>query len=215
MITMIIADDQLLFREMLKDMLAKDEEIEIVASCSNGIEAVASAIKYRPNVILLDISMPNKSGVEALREIKEALPETKVAMLTTFEDAENIKTAIELGADGYLIKDMTPDALILSVKSVYHNLVIFHKGVYKILQSALESPVNPREHKVEVSGLVFDAVEINIMKLIAKGNSNKAIAAILNYSEGTIKNKVSKLLADTGLSDRTEISVFAINHNII
>ena len=120
-----------------------------------------------------------------------------------------------LGADGYLIKELMPDDLILAVKSIHHNMVLFHSSVYGVLQSALEITQNPREKKCEIGDIVFDAVEISIMKMIASGKSNKDIAGSLNYSEGTIKNKVSKILSVTGLSDRTELTVFAINNQII
>lgn len=215
MIRTLIADDQLLFRSMLKEMLTKDMEIQIVASCANGMEAVACCLEYKPDVVLLDIGMPNKGGIEALREIKATRPTTKVVMLTTFENEENIMSALQMGADGYLIKEMTPDALILSVKSIYNDMVLFHRSVYRVLQSAFASAPNTREKKLEIDGMSFDTVDINIMKLIAQGKTNRDIAGMLNYSEGTIKNKITKMLANTGLPDRIGISVFAINNDII
>jgi len=215
MIRIIIADDQLLFRSMLEEMLKKDDQIEIVASCATGEEALESSLKYQPDVVLLDIGMPKKGGIEALKEIKAALPKTKVAMLTTFEDEESIRSAVLLGADGYLIKELMPDELILAIKSIHRDMILFHSSVYGMLQSALNMAQKPREKKCEIGDLVFDTTEISIMKLIAAGKSNKDIAGILNYSEGTIKNKVSKILSVTGLSDRTELTVFAINNQII
>jgi len=215
MINVIIADDQLLFRTMLKEMLLKDSEFSISALVSNGLEAITECKKHQPDVILLDIGMPIKDGIETLKEIKKVLPEIKVIMLTTFEDKENIKCAIQLGADGYLIKEMTPETLILSIKNIKNGMIVFHYSVYEILQSMVSSSQNGREQKKEIGNFTFDPVEINIMKLIAKGKSNKDIATSLNYSEGTIKNKVSHILSVTGLSDRTEISVFAINNDII
>lgn len=215
MIRIIIADDQLLFRSMLEEMLKRDDEIEIVASCATSEEALESSLKYQPDIVLLDIGMPKKGGMETLKDIKKVLPGTKVAMLTTFEDEESIKSAIMLGADGYLIKELMPDDLILAVKSIHHDMILFHSSVYRVLQSALDMSQNSREKKFEIGDIAFDAVEISIMKLIAGGKSNKDIASALNYSEGTIKNKVSKILAATGLSDRTELTVFAINNQII
>jgi DNA-binding NarL/FixJ family response regulator len=215
MIRLIIADDQLLFRSMLEEMLEKDAEIEIAASCSNGGEAVSQALKLKPDVILLDIQMPNKGGIEALKEIKSSLPDTKVAMLTTFENDENIKSACLLGADGYLLKELKPDILLMAVKCIYHDIVLFHRGVYTTLLSSGPLQSKAAEQRFEFGSLVFDSVDISIMKLISLGKSNRDIAAALNYSEGTIKNRVSKILSTTGLSDRTEISVFAIKNQII
>lgn len=215
MIRILIADDQLLFRSMLREMLLKDAEIEIVSSCSNGEDAIADCKKYIPDIALLDIGMPNVGGINALREIKAALPRTKVAMLTTFEDEENIIAALKLGADGYLIKEMTPSALIMAVKCIQNDMILFHNGIYRILQSALELSQSTRAQKREIGDIVFDMADISIMKLIVQGKSNKDIAVLLNYSEGTIKNKISKMLSATGLSDRTGLSVFAINNDII
>lgn len=215
MIRILIADDQLLFRSMLNEMLTKDAEIEIVASCSNGEEAVADCIRYKPDIALLDIGMPNIGGINALREIKTTLPCTKVVMLTTFEDEESIIAALQLGADGYLVKEMTPSALIMAVKCINNGMILFHSGIYRVLQSALELSRNTREQKREIGDIVFDMADISIMKLIVQGKSNKDIAVLLNYSEGTIKNKISKMLSATGLSDRTGLSVFAINNDII
>jgi DNA-binding NarL/FixJ family response regulator len=215
MIRVLIADDQLLFRSMLKEMLTKDSEIEIVASCANGEEAVTECLNHKPDIALLDIEMPYKGGIEALSEIKGIIPNTKVVILTTFEENENIKSAISLGADGYLIKEMTPNALILAVKSIYNNMFILHSGALETLQDALLFSQKSKDQKLEIDDMVFDATDIGIMKLIVKGKSNKDIASALNYSEGTIKNKVSRILSVTGLSDRTEISVFSINNGII
>lgn len=215
MIRIIIADDQLLFRTMLKEMLIKDEDIEIVALSSNGEQAVLDCMKYKPDIALLDIGMPLKDGIQALGEIKKSLPETKVVILTTFEDSENIHEAVRLGADGYLIKEMTPQVLISTVKSIYNNMIVFHKSVYSVLQSMVCSSQTIKEQKLEIGNIIFDAGDIGIIKLIAKGKSNREIAQTLNYSEGTIKNKISKILAATGLSDRTEITVFAINNGVI
>jgi len=215
MIRILVADDQLLFRSMLEEMLRKDEEIEIVASSANGEEAVILALLHKPDVVLLDIQMPGKSGVEALKDIKAALPDTKVAMLTTFENIENIKAACHLGADGYLVKDMKPEILLMAVKCIYNDIVMFHRGVYSMILSSKGTIANTSSEKVEFGDILFDPVDIIIMKQIAEGKTNKDIARLISYSEGTVKNRVSKILSMTGLSDRTEISVFAIKNQII
>lgn len=215
MIRIVIADDQLLFRTMLKEMLIKDPEIEIVALSANGEEAISDCIRFVPDIALLDIGMPGKDGIEALTEIKKALPATKVIILTTFEDSQNIHDAILLGANGYLIKEMTPGDLIMAVKSIYNNMIVFHKSVYNVMQSVVFDSKNKKSQKHEIGNIIFDSTDISIIKLIGKGKANKEIAQSLNYSEGTIKNKISKILSMTGLSDRTEITVFAINNDII
>jgi len=213
MINLIIADDQLLFRSMLEEILTKDANINIAASCGSGDEAVAKTLEFRPDVVLLDIQMPGKSGIEALREIKTSLPQVKTIMLTTFEDDKNVALAFELGADGYLIKDLKPDVLIMSIKCIYNDMVLFHRSVYNTVQSSVMC--QKTSEKIEIGDMIFDQIDVAIMKYISVGKSNKEIAQLLNYSEGTIKNKVSKILSTTGLSDRTGISIFAIKNQIV
>ncbi len=215
MIHILIADDHLLFRSMLEEMLKRDNELEIVASCADGNSVMQSCQKLKPDIALLDIGMPGKGGIEALKEMKEIYPEMKVVMLTTFEDDENIKSAIELGADGYLIKDMKPEILIMSLKCIYHNMVLFHRSVYGLLRTSVLDIQSDKNKKIQIENMFFDAIDIKIMQLIVMGKSNRDIGIALNYSEGTIKNKITKLLSQTGFSNRTELSVFAINHNFV
>ncbi len=215
MIRILVADDHLLFRSMLEEMLRRDDDFEIVASCSNGYEVLECSSKQEFDIALLDIGMPGKGGIEVLQDIKESFPKVKVVMLTTFEDDENIKLAVQLGADGYLIKDMTPQTLIMSLKCIYNNMIVFHKGAYKLLQSAIGDRNETKNRKTTINNMVFDATDIRILQLIVQGKSNKEIGSLLSYSEGTIKNKISRLLSTTGFSDRTELSVFAINHGIV
>jgi DNA-binding NarL/FixJ family response regulator len=215
MIRVLIADDHLLFRAMLEEMLKRDDELEVVAACEDGDMVLKKLRSVEPDIALLDIGMPGKGGLEALKEIKSTFPKTKVVMLTTFEDEANIKIALQLGADGYLIKDMKPEILIMSLKCIYNDMVLFHKSVHEMLQSAVLDPHVAREKKVKIDDMVFDAVDIRIMQLIVQGKSNRDIGNALNYSEGTIKNRISKLLSVTGFSDRTELSVFAIQHALI
>ncbi len=212
----LLADDQILFRTMLEEVLKLDSEFEIVGAVSNGEEAVKLAQKLKPDVVLLDIQMPVKPGVEALAEIKETVPKAKVVMLTTFEDAENIRATYLAGADGYLVKDMQPEILKMSIKCIYHNLSVMHKSVHENLLKSYKSQHNKSADKKHIFGdVVFGSTEVEIIKLIAEGKTNKEIASELNYTEGTVKNKVSSILNITGLSDRTQICIFAIKNSII
>lgn len=214
MIRILIADDHLLFRSMLEEMLKRDTELEIVSACGDGKEVLQNCRIHKPDIALLDIGMPGKGGIEALKEIKNYFPQMKVVMLTTFEDHENITAAVQLGADGYLIKDMKPETLIMSLKCIYHNMVLFHRGAYDLLQTAISDDSSTKNNKIKIDNMLFDAVDVKIMQLIVQGKSNREIGIALNYSEGTIKNKITKLLSETGFSNRTELSVFAISHEL-
>jgi DNA-binding NarL/FixJ family response regulator len=215
MIKLVIADDQLLFRTMLEEIIRKDGEFELAASCAGGEETIRRVLDDRPDVVLLDIQMTQGNGLDALRVIKKAMPDTKVVMLTTFENDEHIRLACSLGADGYLLKELKPDILLMAVKCIHNDMVIFHRGVFSALARGGFGLLRGGEQRFEFGDLVFDAVDLSIMRLIAVGKTNRDIAAALNYSEGTIKNRVSKILGATGLSDRTEISVFALKNQII
>jgi len=212
----LLADDQVLFRSMLEETLKNDDEFEIVGSAENGDEAVKMALIKKPDLVLLDIRMPIKSGVEALIEIKQKMPDVKVVMLTTFEDMDSIISAYVAGTDGYLVKDLKPEVLKMSLKCIYHNLAVMHQSVHEYLQSIHRKQNYKGEDEKQIIGnIAFNNTDIEVIKLIAEGQTNKEIAQRLSYSEGTIKNKVSNILNLTGLSDRTQICVFAIKNNII
>ena len=214
MITVVVADDQTLFRSMLEKQLATDRDIIVEASVDNGEEAVRMALKYKPDLVILDRQMPVMDGLTALIEIKEKLPKTKVVILTAFEDSTTAVRAMEAQADGYLIKDMTPEVLTMAIKCICHDLVLIHKSAYSMM-IANNRYSSKNEKGIQYGGFTFDQVDIMIMKQIVEGKTNKEIAKMLDYSEGTIKNRISNIFSTTGLSDRTQISVFALKNNIV
>jgi len=209
-------DDQVLLREALLFMLSRDEEIEVIDGGNNGYEALENCNKYRPDVVLMDIRMPRLDGIEATKRIKDLYPSMKVIILTTFEDETSIFKAIEYNADGYVVKDTKPEELILAVKSVYNNLFVMHKNVIEVVKGEIvESQNKEKEITETLSDYELSTMEIRIIRLMVDGKSNKEIAVELNFTEGTIKNKVSKMLGKLNLKDRTQVAVFAIKHNIL
>lgn len=215
MIRILIADDQTLFRNMLEDVLSRESTFEIVGTASNGNEVVELAKQLKPDIILMDIKMPEKSGIHALQAINALSIQTKVIMLTTFEDAQSISDSCMIGAKGYLVKDIKPEVLIMSIKCVHNDIVTFHKSAYDIICTQSNLYHNTTKEKFCFGSFEFDGIDIRIMRCITEGMTNREIGALLNYSEGTIKNRVSKILAITSMSDRTQISVFAIKNNIV
>ncbi len=215
MIKALIADDQTLFRTMLEEVLRMDPEIEVMPSATNGREAVQLALKHKPDIVLMDIQMPECSGIKALREIKVNCPEIKVVMLTTFEDGESIVTSCQAGSDGYLVKDMKPDVLIMALKCICNNIFLMHQGAYDVIFPSIRMDPTEVDGKVTCGSFVFDKTDVQIIQLISDGKTNREIAQSLSYSEGTIKNRVSGILSMTGLSDRTQICVFALKNRII
>lgn len=216
MIKVMCVDDQVLLRETLLFMLGRDREIEAVDGGSDGYEAIENCERFRPDIVLMDVRMPNMDGIEATKRIKERFGSTKIIILTTFEDETNIMAALENNVDGYIVKDTKPEELIMAVKSAYNNLFVMHKSVLEIVKDDItQSRMKEKEASNVVNNLELSAMEVRIIKLMVDGKSNKEIASILNFTEGTIKNKVSKLLSKMNMKDRTQIAVFAMKNNLI
>lgn len=216
MIKVILADDQILFRSTLEESLQSDDEILVCASVSNGQEALEAVKIHKPDIAVLDIKMPLRNGVEVLADIKAVLPEIKVVMLTTFEDRDSIIEAYKLKADGYLLKNIRSDILKMALKCLYNGLSVCDSTVQNLISDYFTEYNNRNCSKMHVFGdISFDGTDIEIIKRIAEGKTNKEIGSVLNFSEGTIKNRVSNILNLTGLQDRTKIAIFAIKNDII
>lgn len=215
MIKIVIADDQTLFRKMLADVLSREPSFDVVGCACDGNEAIELAKSKRPDIVLMDIKMPEKSGIHALQSIHSLGIDTKVIMLTTFEDIQSITDSCMIGAKGYLLKDIKPDVLIMSIKCVFNDIVTFHKSAYDVICSQQSLSHNTSRERFTFGDFVFDGIDIRVMRCITEGMTNKEIGSLLNYSEGTIKNRISKILSTTGLTDRTQISVFAIKNNVV
>lgn len=213
-ITVLVADDQTLFRSMLEKQLEMDDDFKIIASVDNGEKAVEMALKLKPDIALLDCQMPIKDGITALSEIKSKNSDIKVVILTAFESTDSIINASSAEADGYLIKDMTSEILAMAIKCIYHDIVLIHKSAYAMLRT---HNMNYYAHDklIQFGGFTFDKIDLLIMKHISEGKTNKEIARLLDYSEGTIKNRISAIISMTGLGDRTQISIFALKNNIV
>ncbi len=216
MIKVMVVDDQVLLKQTLLFMLGQDDEISVFDGGADGLEAIENCANYRPDVILMDLNMPKMGGLKAMKRIKELYPTVRVMVLTTFEDDQSIFKSLENGADGYIVKDIKPEELILAVKSVYNNLYVMHSNVLEVLKEEILRITHERQKNNDtIDRYDLSPMEIKIIQQMVNGKSNKEIAAKLNFTEGTIKNKVSKLLSKLGLKDRTQIAVFAIKHNLI
>ena len=216
MIRVAVADDQVLLREMLKTILAKDPEIELVGSAGDGAEILRICETRRPQVVLLDIRMPTADGFSALTRIKERWPAIRVLMLTTFHEETDIVDAFSCGADGYVLKDVQPESLVMAVKCAVNDLCVIHKPVYQFIFRQFLMSVGS---EVSVPGAdgeaLFDAVDRSIIRMIAEGKANKEIADSIHYAEGTVKNRISRMLAASGCKDRTHIVMFALRNGLL
>ncbi|BES64966.1 response regulator transcription factor [Gottschalkiaceae bacterium SANA] len=210
MIRIMIADDQALLRKSLGQIISTDEEISVVAMASTGREAIDECERLKPDIIMMDIEMPEMDGIAALKIIKEKVPQTKIIILTTFDNKENIIASFLAKADGYITKDIDPQELITTIKCVNYGLTVIHKSVKEIMIEKFEKLESKRKNYADV----LNVEEIDMIKLIVDGKSNKNLAQAFNYSEGTVKNKVSRIYEKLNISDRLQLAVYAVENGI-
>lgn len=214
-IKVLIADDIMILRQGLKAVLEQDEEIHVVALAENGKEAVEKAKVYEPDVVLMDMRMPEYDGSYGLRRLKECCPEIRTLVLTTFDDDETIRKALDSGADGYILKEMEDAQVISAVKGVYAGMSIFGGEVYHRMFSQFSDHDRDLSSVLsEKDGMSFSGREHDILRLVAQGYDNKEIAAELYLAEGTVRNQVSRLLDKLNLKDRTQLAVYAVKHGL-
>ena len=202
-IRVLLADDQSILADGIKSVLSSCEDIEVVGIASDGFEALDLLEKCLPDVILMDIRMPNMNGVIATQEVKRRHPEVKVLILTTFDDSDYILNAINNGASGYLLKDTSSAALIDAIKNAYAGDTILPAKIARRIADAARLVSSDREIKLKrCFGLSDREVEIALM--IYEGFTNKQIASALKLTDGTARNYISAIYEKVGASSRSE-----------
>lgn len=214
MIKILIADDQELIRESLKIILSTNNEFEVIDTVGSGKEVVESIRRHIPDIILMDVRMPDMDGVQCTKFVKEVYPEIKVIVLTTFDDDEYIFSALKYGASGYLLKGVSLDELTSAIKTVLQGGAIFNPNVAskvtKIFsEMAKNNIVAERIHDEDLPNL--SDTEWKIIQQVSQGLSNKGIAEILKFTEGTIRNYLSVILDKLQLRDRTQLAIWYIH----
>ena len=208
MIKILIADDQELMRQSLKMILGGVEDFEVTDAVSNGTDVIRSVRENKPDVILMDVRMPKMDGVVCTKIIKENTPDIKIIILTTFDDYELVQQALKNGAKGYLIKNHTPEHLKQMIKSVYNGTGVMEESILQTLAGRAGNTEDrtPQSGGFDPSG--YSERELDIVRAVAEGLSNKEIAAKLYISEGTVKNYITNILAKENLSHRTALAVY-------
>jgi DNA-binding NarL/FixJ family response regulator len=202
---LLLVDDQVLFVESLKCVLEEHApDIEVVGVAHDGEEAVASCMKLRPDIVLMDVRMPKMDGVQATRAIHEMYPRMKIVMLTTFADDDYYKVALKFGAVGYLLKNIPPDELIRSIRAVKYSISQISPEIMKKLMANDEADALPAEGDAVVCE-PLTVREKEILELILAANENKQIAAHLGVSEQTVKNHIHHLYEKLGVSSRIQL----------
>ncbi|MDM3847142.1 MAG: response regulator transcription factor [Aphanizomenon gracile PMC649.10] len=209
MITILIVDDQSLIRQGLRALLELESDIKIVGEAENGQIAIDLVKELQPNVILMDIRMPIIDGVAATKEINHQFPHSKILILTTFDDDEYVKAALQNGAMGYLLKDTPSEELAVAIRAVNKGYSQLGPGIVKKLIT--QFPAIPPQPVLAVPPNLVELTprEKEVLRLIAIGENNREIAKKLYISEGTVKNHVTNILNRLNLRDRTQAAILA------
>lgn len=212
MIKILIADDQELIRQSLSIILGSEKDFEVTDTVTNGVEVVRSVRKNKPDVILMDIRMPEMDGVVCTQIIKENYPAIKIIILTTFDDDEYVFNALKNGASGYLLKGVSMKELAEAVRKVHDGTAMINEDiaskVVKLFSKMAQSNITIRVD--EKSAADLKETEWKITALVGSGLSNKEIASKLNLSEGTVRNGLSTILSKLDLRDRTQLAIWAV-----
>ncbi len=201
-ITVLLADDHPLLRQALKSLLEKEDDFEIVAEAGDGEEAARLATELRPDVVIMDISMPKLDGLEATRQIKAACPETAVLALTVHNDDQSILEILQAGAAGYLVKSVFGDEVVQAIRAVVTGDMVLSPSIgQRLLKYAARYPTKPVLLK---AGEKLSTRELEILKLTAKGMMNKDIALSLGLELRTVKGHLSNIFSKLGVGSRTE-----------
>ncbi len=206
----LVVDDQTLFRTGLTSLLAEDERVDVVGQAVDGADAIKQAVKLKPDVVLMDLKMPNVDGIEATRQIVETVPGTRVLILTTFETDSQVIQALKAGASGYVLKDSSAAAIVSSIVAVMSGERVMASAVANRVLEMLTGTTTPKEF---YDGLTNR--EIEILKLLANGMANKQIAFRLKISEKTVRNHVSNTYEKLGIYDRSQAVLYAVRKGLV
>lgn len=207
MIRILIADDHPVVREGLSSMLSRQEDFFVVGEVSNGVEAVREALALVPDVVLMDLRMPQMDGVAAIKAIRRENPDIAIVILTTYDDDALVRSGLQAGARGYLLKDAPKEQLFHAIRTAKAGGTVFHPSVVDKLagpgkeEQSLEEPLSARE--------------LDVLALMAKGLSNKEIAQKLSVSENTVKSHITHIFEKLNVSSRTEAVTAALRAGLL
>ena len=212
-IKVLLVDNQMLVREGIKSLLNLSPDVTVVAEASDGTQVLSAVETFQPDIILLDLSMPKLDGIGTLNLLKEQNIETPTIILTTFDDHQFILQGLQAGAKGYLLKDVSLETLVDSIKTVASGQLLVQPAITERLLSGLNQVKTDFNAPEQIEPLTKK--ELEVLGMMASGCSNKEISLALHKSEGTIKNHVSNLLAKLGVRDRTRAVLLAIEKGLL
>jgi NarL family two-component system response regulator LiaR len=209
-ISVLLVDDHRVVRQGLRDFLELQEDIEVIGEAQSGEEGVKLARDLLPDVVLMDMVLPGIDGVEATRQIKAISPSSRIIVLTSFADDDKVFPAIKAGAISYLLKDVQPEELARAIRAAQRNEAVLHSEVAAKLMQEFSTPRTADDQVEQLTER-----EMDVLRLIARGKSNKEIADALVISEKTVKTHVSNILSKLHLADRTQAAIYALRQRLV
>lgn len=203
---LLLVDDHPMLRRGLAELLGLEDDVRVVGEANNGQEALDFLDKNEVDLVILDHKMPILTGIETLKEIRARNLEVKALLFTVSDSGEDVQEALKLGVDGYLLKDMEPDLIILDIRKVLRGELVISPNLASILAQTLRTPSIE-----DIAGNLTNR-ELQVIQMIAQGLSNKMIANELDIAESTVKVHVKHILNKTGLRTRVEVAVWTVNH---
>lgn len=210
-INIAIIDDHKMVREGLKQLLEFEGDINVIAQAGNGQDGYEIIKEHKPDVVLLDINMPGMNGLELLKKVRSENDDTKILILTIHNEVEYLSKAVEIGVNGYVLKDSESSVLKKAIMDVYNGEIYIQPSIAPLLVEMN----NNKNDSIEDPSNVLSSREFEVLKLVSEGLFNKEIAYKLSISEKTVKNHVSNIFKKIGVSDRTQAAVYAIKNNLV
>jgi DNA-binding NarL/FixJ family response regulator len=207
-IKVIVADDQEVIRQGIASML-RDEEIEIVAEAANGLEAIEKSLKHRPHVLLMDVMMPELDGLDALEKLRDQSPQTRVVMMSAYDNPTYLARSVALGADGFILKDVAAEEFVAAIQRAARGEIASEEGRLSKIRDLLGKRLDPVADDVPLTKR-----EYQVLRHLAYGLSNREIGRSLSISIETVKEHVQNILRKLDAADRTEAAVWAVRRGL-
>jgi len=206
-INILITDDQAIVRKGIRALLATEADIKVVGEAENGVEAISLVESLQPDVILMDLVMPEMDGVEAIRHIKAHQPAARILVLTSFATDDKVFPAIKAGAQGYLLKDSSPEELVQAIRQVYQGETSLHPTIARKVLQEIQTPPEPEQPRTSEP---LTEREVEVLQMIVRGMGNQTISERLSISEATVRTHVSNILGKLHLASRTQAALYAL-----
>jgi NarL family two-component system response regulator LiaR len=209
-VNILIVDDHAIVRKGLRTLISGKPDLRVIGEAADGVEAIRQAQALKPDVIIMDLQMPRKNGIQAITEIMQANPAVRILVLTSFADDEMVFPAIKAGASGYLLKDTLPNELLTAIRDIHLGRPSLHPTIAEKLMQELAHPSGPNAKKE-----ILTARELEVLRLIAQGQSNTEIAETLFVSDRTVSTHITNILGKLHLANRTQAVLYALREGLV